>query len=304
MKAVEAAQSIQYPGVLVPAMTGISRVKRSRGDLAGALSTLEECERRLQVLRKPHWNDLVGALKARYWAEAGNMDWALRWLRANKLSVFGPINRVREFELIVHARVLWATKNGYDAEMLLLRLLSFAQAENRRHSMVEVLNLLAMIACRKGSANIAAEYMERSLGIGLDEGYVRSYLDEQAPMLAALRQAMGILEEKEGVRPGLVDFAASLVSQLQREAGKPHDSAAAGGVRVKELLTEKELKVLELLCAACSNEEIGKKLNIGQRTVKAHTGNIYGKLGVKTRAQCIKLMYEAGFPPPGPPLAQ
>jgi LuxR family maltose regulon positive regulatory protein len=49
---------------------------------------------------------------------------------------------------------------------------------------------------------------------------------------------------------------------------------------------------LELLCAAYSNEDIGKKLNIGQRTVKAHTGSIYNKLGVKTRAQCIKLVYE------------
>ena len=56
-----------------------------------------------------------------------------------------------------------------------------------------------------------------------------------------------------------------------------------------------ECEVLELLCAACSNREIGKKLNISQRTVKAHTGSIYNKLGVKTRAQCVKRAHEEGF---------
>lgn len=304
LNAAENAQSIGYPGVLVPAMAGISRIKCAQGDMAGALSILEECESSLQAIRKPHWNDLVGALKARYWIASGNMDRATRWLRANKLSIFSQISTAREFELIVHARVLWAARNSNDAEMLLLRLLSFAQEEDRRHSMVEVLNLLAMIACQKGNTRMAAEYMEKSLSIGLREGYVRSYLDEQTPMLVLLKQASGILEEKKGASPELMDFASSLVSQIQKETGKPSDRAAAGCIRPTELLTEKELKVLELLCAACSNEEIGKKLNIGQRTVKAHTASIYGKLGVKTRTQCVKLMYEAGFPPPGMPLTQ
>ncbi len=34
-----------------------------------------------------------------------------------------------------------------------------------------------------------------------------------------------------------------------------------------------------------------KKTEYRQRTVKAHTGSIYSKLGVKTRAQCVKLVY-------------
>lgn len=292
VSAVEAAQPVGYPGVLVPAMVGIARVKRSRGDMAGALSTLEACEDMLDAIRKPHWNDLVGALKTCCHMEIGNMERAERWLRTNKLSIFSEINGVREFELIVLARVLWAKKNANDAEILLMRLLSFAETENRPHSMVEILNLLAMIACQKDGADSAAAYMERSLRIGLREGYVRSYLDEQAPMLAVLRQtAQRLADAEDGAE--LAEFANSLLARIEAEKYRP--GGAAEAPRPKGPLTKKERKVLELLCAACSNEEIGRMLYISQRTVKAHTGSIYGKLGVKTRAQCVKLANEEGL---------
>ncbi len=178
-----------------------------------------------------------------------------------------------------------------------MRLLSFAEAENRPHSMVEILNLLSMIAFQTGNARAALEHMERSLRVGLAEGYVRSYLDEQSPMLAVLRQAARALGDAEDGSAELGEFAQSLVSGIEAEKSRPSAIGdAADALKLKKLLTDKEYKVLELLCAACSNEEIGKKLNISQRTVKAHTGNIYGKLGVRTRAQCVKLVHEEGFP--------
>ncbi|MEN6471053.1 MAG: LuxR C-terminal-related transcriptional regulator [Clostridiaceae bacterium] len=297
LNAVSDAKPVGYPGVLVPAMAGISRVKRSRGDMAGAIETLEECESMLEPIRKPHWNGLAAALKTRCHIDAGNTDRAERWLRTNKLSIFSEINGVREFELIVLARVLLAKRNANDAEILLMRLLSFAEAENRLHSMVEILNLLAMTAFQKGGADPAAAYMERSLGIGFSEGYVRSYLDERAPLLPVLRHTARALADAGGSAE-LAQFADSLASLIEVEKGAPLGvSGTEGGLRFKKLLTEKERKVLELLCAACSNEEIGKRLNISQRTVKAHAGSIYSKLGVKTRAQCVKLVYEEGLLP-------
>ncbi len=295
LQAIEAARPLNYPGVLVPAMVGISRIKRSRADMAGALAVLEECESRLKIIQKPHWNDLVSALKTRYSIETGNMDEAQKWIHANKLHIFSEIKRVREFELIVLARALWAKKDTSDAELLLMRLLQFAQAEGRLHSEVEILNLLAMIACQQGNTSPAVVYLERSLRIGLAEGYVRSYIDEQAPMLTVLKQAMRAFKKTEEVSRELERFVGSLVSLLQEEMNVPPGGSTVGSMKLKKLLTAKEFEVLELLCAAHSNEDIGKKLNIGQRTVKTHTGSIYNKLGVKTRAQCVKLAYEEGL---------
>lgn len=295
LNAAEFAGQLNYPGVLVPAMAGIYRIKRIRGDTDGALSILEECESRLEAIRKPHWKDLVCALKARCFLETGNIEGAEKWVSHSKLHALSEISRVREFELIVLARVLWAKNKTDDAEMLLMRLLSFAEAENRLHSMVEILNLLSITAFQKGNAGPAFEYLEKSLKVGLDEGFIRSYIDEAAPMLAVLKQAARSFNKKDGIGGELKRFAVSLISLIGEESGILPNGSADSRPDFKKLLTAKELEVLELLCAAYSNEDIGKKLNITQRTVKTHTGNIYSKLGVKTRAQCVKLAYEEGW---------
>lgn len=52
-------------------------------------------------------------------------------------------------------------------------------------------------------------------------------------------------------------------------------------------LTPRELEVLRLLAAGLSNPAIAARLTISVGTVKAHTANIYGKLGVANRVQAL-----------------
>jgi LuxR family maltose regulon positive regulatory protein len=47
------------------------------------------------------------------------------------------------------------------------------------------------------------------------------------------------------------------------------------------------LEVLSLLAEGYTNAEIGGHLHLALSTVKWHTSNIYGKLGVKNRAQAV-----------------
>jgi len=53
----------------------------------------------------------------------------------------------------------------------------------------------------------------------------------------------------------------------------------------ENLLTDRELQVLELLANGASNPEISESLFISQHTVKTHITHIYDKLGVNDRAQ-------------------
>ena len=64
-----------------------------------------------------------------------------------------------------------------------------------------------------------------------------------------------------------------------------------------EQLTPREMEVLELLAIGDSNQEIADKLVITIRTVKKHTGNIYGKLNVNSRIQAVTRARELGLLP-------
>ena len=57
--------------------------------------------------------------------------------------------------------------------------------------------------------------------------------------------------------------------------------------RLLEPLSERELEVLALLAEGLSNREIALRLHISLSTVKGHTANIYGKLGVNSRTMAI-----------------
>lgn len=52
-------------------------------------------------------------------------------------------------------------------------------------------------------------------------------------------------------------------------------------------LTNRELEVLQGVAVGERNKEIGYRLGISERTVKAHLTSIYNKLGVDSRASAV-----------------
>jgi DNA-binding NarL/FixJ family response regulator len=69
---------------------------------------------------------------------------------------------------------------------------------------------------------------------------------------------------------------------LAPEASTPLDPAG---------LSLREREVLTMLARGLSNREISQRLHVSAATIKFHCGNIYGKLGVRTRAQAIAAAY-------------
>ena len=63
-------------------------------------------------------------------------------------------------------------------------------------------------------------------------------------------------------------------------------------VALQHLITERQREVVTLIAAGYSNEEIGERLGISPRTVKAHCDVLRQKLGVARRRQ-IPLAYRS-----------
>jgi two-component system nitrate/nitrite response regulator NarL len=63
----------------------------------------------------------------------------------------------------------------------------------------------------------------------------------------------------------------------------------------EKLLTPRQVEVLFLLCEGNSNKAIAAKLNLSEKTVKAHISMIYKALNVANRMQASKAAREAGL---------
>lgn len=62
-----------------------------------------------------------------------------------------------------------------------------------------------------------------------------------------------------------------------------------------ETLSEREHQVLALLAQGAPNKQIGHRLHIAERTVKAHVTSIFNKLGVNSRAEAVAVAMRSGL---------
>ena len=69
---------------------------------------------------------------------------------------------------------------------------------------------------------------------------------------------------------------------LQYSVDKP-----SRAVRSDDLLTKRELEIVELVCLGMRNRQIADRCTLTEGTVKIHLNSVYRKLGVASRAELI-----------------
>ena len=95
------------------------------------------------------------------------------------------------------------------------------------------------------------------------------------------------------VNAGEVYVAPGLAWGLLREMSKPRSAPL-------DELSTREREVLELVAAGLSNQEIGERLGLAEKTIKHYMTSILGKLRVRSRVEAALLAYREGIAPPLP----
>jgi LuxR family maltose regulon positive regulatory protein len=271
-----------------------ARLNESEGDLEGALSLLDEAQR--LFIRNPTPDVRpISALKARIWATQGRVTEALEWARERGLSVDDDLSYLNEFEHVTLARVLIARYESElvegavnDAVRLLERLLHAAEQGGRIGSVIEILALQALAHQAQGDMSSALAPLERALSLAEPEGYVRVFVDEGPPMARLLQEAAS-----RATAPGSARRLLAAFPSAKPEAAHPSEARYEG----KELLSSREIEVLELIAAGLTNREIAARLYLSLYTVKAHARSIYDKLDAHSRTQAVARAQELGILP-------
>ena len=272
----------------------MARIREAQGDLDGALDLLDQAERLYDANFSPNVRP-IATQKIRVWLAQGRLGEALAWAREQGLSVENELSYLREFDHITLAKVLLARyqsdrANGSISGVvgLLERLLKAAEERGGKGSVIEILVLQALAYHTQGDLPAALLPLQHALALAEPQGYVRMFLDEGASMRQLLREV--------SAREIMPDYANKLLTAFEAEKRKGEDKPdLLPGQPLIEPLSQRELKILQLIAQGLSNREIGERLFLALDTIKGHNRKIFDKLQVQSRTEAIARARELGL---------
>lgn len=275
----------------VSLLTTLARVEQAKNDTEGAQASMQRAQQLSSKFDRVNVNYLITAShRARLDLLQGKIDNAMFWARERRLDkdvhsiVWGKERNnsvmpyyLHELEILAMARIYLAQNRAEEALIALEPLLSMAIEFQRAGSEIEIYIVQALAFQSQGSIGQAVASIKKALALAEPEGYVRSFVDEGRPMARLLYEV--------ACRKIALEYTGTLMAALS--ATPPVPSVQKQQMDMVETLSKREVEVLQLVAEGLSNKEIASKLFVGLHTIKWHTGNIYGKLNVKSRTQAV-----------------
>jgi LuxR family maltose regulon positive regulatory protein len=268
----------------------LAGVKQALGDQEAAREAIQKAWRTAMGFEGMEMASVVvGVYQARLWIQQGDYRAALRWARERELE-----NRIEAGELekgshtvpflyaaleyMAYAEVCIAQDRPAEALAILSPLLQVTEAGGWTMFTIETLALESLAFQALGDADQALCCLECALSLAEPEGFVRVFVDKGQPMARLLYQAA-----ERGIAPeyaGRLLTAFPTVELVSMAPSRPSSEMI-------EPLSERQHEVLLLIAEGLSNREIAQRLFLSLSTVKVHTYNLYGKLGVHSRTQAV-----------------
>jgi LuxR family maltose regulon positive regulatory protein len=253
----------------------LARMKLAREDLAGAAALLAETEQSVCQNNFVHREAEVAVAQIMVMLKQGRLAAAAE--------------RTHRFELpLSQARVLLAQGDSTAALKVLEGYYRRVEAKDWQDERLKVMVLQAVALHVHGDKDRAVKLLGEALAMAEPGGFIRVFIDEGAPMAQLLREAAS-----HGVMP---DYIGKLLSAFDAEKRKGEGKLNLRHAQpLIEPLSQRELKILQLIAQGLSNREIGERLFLALSTVKGYNQKIYDKLQVQSRTEAIARAHELGL---------
>jgi LuxR family maltose regulon positive regulatory protein len=254
----------------------LARLYAYQGHVSSAFDAIQEANAIIQGYGVERMSMLAAAYIANLQLYTGQEEAATRWAVEYQAV---RADQPQEFADLTLVRLLLKTGDRQNVPSILDPLIKRGQDQGRFRTGMEAMILMALFLRAENDIPSAVDWLSQALRLAAPEGFIRIFLDEGTALLDLLPKA-------RQAAPELVD---AILDSLQAESGKsPLD-------QLPEPLSEQELRVLGLIVAGNSNQEIADELVISVGTAKWHVHNILQKLGVSNRSQAIARARELGF---------
>ena len=184
--------------------------------------------------------------------------------------------------LVTRARVAIAQNDPDQAERDCYDALSLATNLKGHRIVPDALECLATIAVGAGSHQEAARRFGAAQALRCGTGEVRLTVYDTAhdASVAILRETMGDKEFEDAWCEGEALSVDQAIDYAQRGRGERKRPSTGWSS-----LTPAELNVVKLVSEGLANKDVAARLFVSTRTVQAHLGHVYSKLGLSSRVQ-------------------
>lgn len=285
------------------AARALVRLRLARHDPGGAFAAVQEAEAALGEPPSPLPKAELLALRAGILVRQGALRQAQQCVE-EAVHLAGHDRGQSGDAVALAACRMRLAQNKPDAIAELSRSLAAAEGSGRSGTAMEMRILRSLALARQGDMRVAEDDLERALALAEPEGYVRLFVDEGEPMADLLR-GLAIRPTRTSESGGYsAQYVATLLSAFEpdsnglpskgvgRTDGRPQTGRSSTLI---EPLSEREREVLRLMAEGLTNEQIAARLIIALGTVKAHSHNIFGKLGAQNRAHAVARAKELGL---------
>lgn len=280
---LEIAQKIHALDGTLYATLGLAKTSQAKGDGEYAAELIWQAEQKLPNFSQSILGQHAASILAQIALACGDMQAVENWAAGRSLPTDDSLLTslfLLKVEYLTLARLLILQDQAVEAELFLEKLYSTAESTGLSSCQIETLALIALARNQQGNASGAMQALAQALQRAEPEGYIRIFVDLGEPIIELLQQAADQSAQRE--------YANKILSAMNTV----DNNAPPTGHNLVELLSDRELEVVQLLVLGKSNKEIAKDLFLATGTIKKHLNNIYGKLGVNNRTECARRVHE------------
>jgi len=262
------------------------RLADARGDFDAAEKILHDTARIINAMDEPY---MTGEL---------NWQWAIHYLNAGdpdaareKLQILDEkATATQHANLLLwlgwlSPRLMCVEGRYKDALTALEESIGRARAGNSHGELIHLLALQAIALDTSEDYIQARSALREALELSATEGYIWLWLNSGPEIEPLLRELKADSDTPQELHP----YLDSLLDACQVTFGELSQPLQS---KLLDTLTPRELEIMHLISEGYSNPEIANKLVVTLNTIKKHTSNIYGKLGVRSRTQAIARAHE------------